>query len=107
MALRKSIEIGNSGLNGEYWKVTREYRITEDDTFHGFVECYRDAASRLEGKNPIPGSRTRLMLAGFGITALDAHNPVFLAYDKLKTGGDDILLMGDREKSFFTDAEDC
>jgi len=61
MALTKALEINNSGLFGNYWRIRRVDAdfppITGTAVIQISVEGWISSEARVEGKNPLPDSR--------------------------------------------------
>lgn len=116
MALKKSIEIGNSGITGEYWRIRKDYRVINDQ-FIGYLECYKDQAAREANKSFIQGAIVEAIISGFSPAELDSVdvNPVNLAYTKIKSGEVARLYYhgvlnsqeNEEDKNYFNSAEDC
>jgi len=102
MALRKSLEVDGTGISLEYWKITEITINWADRTSTVRLAGYKDQASRQAGKYPLRAVGVELSLGDFPFTlaALNANNPIKLAYLAVKTK------ISDPVSNWFADAED-
>jgi hypothetical protein len=102
MAFRKLFEVDGSGINIEYWKIVEITINWADRTSLVKLAGYKDQISRQAGKYPLRTVGVDL-LAGdfpFNLAALNANNPVKIAYAAVKAK------MSDPTANWFADAED-
>lgn len=95
MAFKKLEEFNNTGLYGEYWRITNFSMDMETGTTRVLLSLYKDAETRGKQQNSI-ANKVCLFTEGFELPAMNAKNPVQKAYEKVKA-----------EVDFFKDAEDC
>lgn len=96
MAIKKQIEIGNSGLTCDYWKIQR----IEMDFTHGsskanegktsemkiWLSGYKDTDSRTALKEPFFNKEYKFKMANFSTEKqdLEGNNILKLAYEEVK-----------------------
>lgn len=95
MALKKQIEIGNSGLTCDYWKIQRiEMDFSENSSKANqrpaemkiWISGYKDTDSRVSLKEPFFNKEYKFKMDKFPIEKQDSqgNNILKLAYEEVK-----------------------
>lgn len=100
MALRKSIEIRNTGLHAEYWRLTQLQLDHEAGVVEFRLHGYPSGAARAAGKAPLPVLAFRAAAAQLDRTDLHGITSAQL-YDAAK------LLPASDGVAWLAGAEDC
>ncbi len=96
MALLKTIEIRNTGLNASYWRLTHvqidHIAAVAEFRLHG----YPDLAAREAGKAPLPAIDYRASAADLQVASLhQVTTPQFYAAAKLLPATDGVAWLAD------------
>jgi len=97
MALRKSIELNDSGLTVDYWRITHVVvdRVTPGVT--AVIHGYADETLRRAGKGPVTRYREDLVLQGAALVGVDLDAvPLAALYGAVKARFPDFADAEDR-----------